>query len=324
MSTTIQDRMGEFLQEIGLTAEQFEKQVGLGGGFVSRLNTKVRKSSVLKIASCYPNLNTAWLLMGRGEMFSESVPMTDTPPTQKERLHAYAEFLHLSDTAFCKKASLSPSFITKLSGNMRSASAKRIKDAFPLLNMEWVESGIGKMVLEHQTPKVDMSIVDRINAIISFLGIPRVSFEKEAGLSRGYVNCADNVSQSTVTKICNRYPFIDHNWLMWGIGSMIAPAIRTVPLVDAADEKQVISAFNGRWEEISGNLKTADNYAVIAFSNVKVDGFPTGCVVLCRHKAETKDGIFTVVRRGNVELVKDIPSTKDCLTYQVGEIIKPL
>lgn len=324
MATTIKSRMGEFLQAIGLTAEQFEKQVGLGGGFISRLNTKVRKSSIRKIASCYPNLNIAWLLTGESEMFSDNVLHTENLTTQKDRLHAYAEFLHLSDTAFCKKAELSPSFITKLSGNMRSRSAERIKKAFPLLNMEWVETGNGNMLLKHNSPIVDMSIVDRIKSIIGFLGIPRVVFEREVGLSRGYVNYADNVSQTTITKICDRYPFIDRNWLMWGIGDMITNSVHTIPLIDIMDENQVAYAFDDRWENITNTFSTANDKVDVAFKNIKIDGFPTECVALCRHCEYAQDGLFVVIHRGNAEVVHNSPSSKDGIVFQITDVIKRL
>ena len=58
----------------------FEKKVGLSTGFVNNVGDSIRKTSLEKILSIYPELNTAWLLTGVGEMLNTS--KTDAPTSQ--------------------------------------------------------------------------------------------------------------------------------------------------------------------------------------------------------------------------------------------------
>lgn len=323
MATGIQNRMATFLERIGLTAEQFEKQVGLGGGFVSRLSGNVRKSSLLKITLCYPNLNTNWLLSGIGEMFHETkdiVPFTGV--TQRDRLRAFAEYGNMSEATFCKKAGLSPSFITKLTNNMRESSAMKIRNAFPLLNMDWVKNGEGKMLLKDTPVRVDMSIVDRINKIIEFIGIPRASFEQQVGLSRGYVKYADNVSQITISKICERYPFINDRWLAWGEGEMCGRTFHSVPLFDLLKEKNI----ERRLADNTGMAKLKhvpclDKEITVAFKNLQgADNISVSDIVLCRPVEISKANIPFIVTSDKGVTCNS--SAEEGHAFQICEIIR--
>lgn len=57
-----------FLAYLKMGQDKFEKSVGLSRGFVNNVGDTIRKSSLEKISSVYPQLNTAWLLTGVGEM----------------------------------------------------------------------------------------------------------------------------------------------------------------------------------------------------------------------------------------------------------------
>lgn len=323
MDNGIQKRMAAFLDKIGLTAEQFEKQVGLGGGFVSRLSGNVRKSSLLKITLCYPNLNTNWLLSGIGEMFHETKDLAPfTGVTQRDRLRAFAEYGNMSEATFCKKAGLSLSFITKLTNNMRKSSAMKIRAAFPSLNMDWVKNGEGKMLLNDTPVRVDMSIVDRINKIIEFIGIPRASFEQQVGLSRGYVKYADNVSQITISKICERYPFINDRWLAWGEGEMCGRTFHSVPLFDLQEKKNIERrlADNDYMAKLE-HVPCLDREITIAFRNLQgADAISDSDIVLCRPVEISKANIpFIVISDKRVSC--NSPS-EEGKAFLICEIIK--
>ena len=49
----------------------FEREAGLANGFVDKTNARMRKSSLTAISQRFPQLNTDWLLTGRGEMLQE-------------------------------------------------------------------------------------------------------------------------------------------------------------------------------------------------------------------------------------------------------------
>lgn len=69
---TTKDRLITFLAYINISQGKFEKGVGLSTGFVNNVGDSIRKSSLDKISSVYPELNTAWLLTGVGNMINEN------------------------------------------------------------------------------------------------------------------------------------------------------------------------------------------------------------------------------------------------------------
>ena len=71
-SMTTKDRLITFLAYINISQGRFEKGVGLSTGFVNNVGDSIRKSSLDKISSVYPELNTAWLLTGVGNMINEN------------------------------------------------------------------------------------------------------------------------------------------------------------------------------------------------------------------------------------------------------------
>lgn len=62
------ERLILFLAYLKMGQDKFEKSVGLSRGFVNNVGDTIRKSSLEKISSIYPQLNTAWLLTGVGKM----------------------------------------------------------------------------------------------------------------------------------------------------------------------------------------------------------------------------------------------------------------
>lgn len=48
--------------------------MGLSTGFVNNIGDSIRRTSLDKISSIYPDLNIAWLLTGVGDMLTSDVP----------------------------------------------------------------------------------------------------------------------------------------------------------------------------------------------------------------------------------------------------------
>lgn len=82
------ERAKEFISCKSLTAKQFEQIVGLSNGAFSKLSDSTRKSTIDRISKAFPELNTEWLITGRGEMLNEkennilksSIDRKDTRP----------------------------------------------------------------------------------------------------------------------------------------------------------------------------------------------------------------------------------------------------
>ena len=68
----VQDRLYRFIAYLGLSVSQFEQSIGVGNGFVSNTNERMRNSSKNLIATHYPELNIDWLIKGEGEMLRKN------------------------------------------------------------------------------------------------------------------------------------------------------------------------------------------------------------------------------------------------------------
>ena len=78
MGSTLKDRIIAFIEKMGFTKAQFEKNAGLSNGFVDKSGDNSRRSSLDKISKAYPQLNMTWLLTGEGEMLKGTEPQRET------------------------------------------------------------------------------------------------------------------------------------------------------------------------------------------------------------------------------------------------------
>lgn len=65
---TTQERLRLYLSLKHLTVKAFEDCCGLSNGSVSKMNGKVRQTTLSRIAMAFPDLNTEWLATGAGDM----------------------------------------------------------------------------------------------------------------------------------------------------------------------------------------------------------------------------------------------------------------
>ena len=78
MGSTLKERIIAFIEKMGFTKAQFEKNAGLSNGFVDKSGDNSRRSSLDKISKAYPQLNMTWLLTGEGEMLKGAEPQRET------------------------------------------------------------------------------------------------------------------------------------------------------------------------------------------------------------------------------------------------------
>jgi len=67
---TSKDRLLKFLTYLDIGQNAFEKKVGISNGYVSHNKGSFGSSIISKISKTYPELNTVWLLTGKGEMLT--------------------------------------------------------------------------------------------------------------------------------------------------------------------------------------------------------------------------------------------------------------
>lgn len=79
MEQTVKERLIQFLRYNSLSQRQFEKQVGLGNGYVTNMRGTIGGDKLYRISVEYPQLNVEWLLTGEGEMLISENPMKQQP-----------------------------------------------------------------------------------------------------------------------------------------------------------------------------------------------------------------------------------------------------
>lgn len=68
METTVKQRLITFIEFLGISKNAFETACGLSTRYVSNITNSVTPQKLKRISLKFPELNTAWLLTGEGEM----------------------------------------------------------------------------------------------------------------------------------------------------------------------------------------------------------------------------------------------------------------
>lgn len=77
---TVKERLMDFIKYKGLSQSRFESQVGLSNGYVNNIRKSISPEKLQSITLTFPELNTEWLLTGRGEKIKEIQPPSNTLP----------------------------------------------------------------------------------------------------------------------------------------------------------------------------------------------------------------------------------------------------
>ena len=200
----INQRLTEFINAVGTTKKEFERNANLSNGFVDKAGNSIRKDKLDKILFAYPSLNRDWLVYGEGEMLkSEStahrvksaVPMTegkmvaDDEESYQEALRKYGD-------------SLVPEYDIEFRGGPQGL----IK-----------ESGNQRLRLLFE------KLID--NKIIH----SQAHFGQVAGLDKGnlskYLNDKKEIGEETLVRVVSSIqriqPSLNRDWLVYGEGSML-------------------------------------------------------------------------------------------------------
>lgn len=81
---TVKERLIKFIKTLQIGQGAFEKAVGLSNGYVNNIRQSIQPDKLQKIALCYPELNTGWLITGEGEMLKTSPSNNEETLTQRE------------------------------------------------------------------------------------------------------------------------------------------------------------------------------------------------------------------------------------------------
>lgn len=66
----VKERLTKYLEYKGISQSRFEKSLGMSNGYVNNIRMSITPDKLQKIALSYPDLNIAWLMIGKtgGEM----------------------------------------------------------------------------------------------------------------------------------------------------------------------------------------------------------------------------------------------------------------
>lgn len=96
---SVKSRIIQFIEYLGITVAQFERDCGLSNGYVRNISKSIQPDKTQKISNAFPDLNTGWLLTGEGEMLkSEKIQ------TSSEEIDLYKKLIaSLEDTVSSQK-----------------------------------------------------------------------------------------------------------------------------------------------------------------------------------------------------------------------------
>lgn len=78
--------------------------------------------------------------------------------TVQERLATFLAEYNLSAQAFERKCNIGVATASKLSENSRETTFAKIAKGYPQLNIEWLKTGVGKMLKELPTIDIDLDV----------------------------------------------------------------------------------------------------------------------------------------------------------------------
>lgn len=106
-------------------------------------------------------LSESWLLTGEGEMLLDNTPQSvvqqnnhSTTMNLNERILTFISHLEINVAEFERNCNLSNGSVSKMGDNTRRSTLERISKIYPSLNLNWLLTGEGSMILgeENATP----------------------------------------------------------------------------------------------------------------------------------------------------------------------------
>lgn len=182
----IHDRLEAFFDYCHLSKNKVQEEVGLPSGtFSKKPKNGFRTDTIRKIAEKYPQLNTDWLITGKGEMIidGEQPQAALINAGLRERLAAFIESLGISQNEFARSCGLAQGLVSRITDNAQESTFQKIQSRYPQLNMYWLRTGEGQMLDEQPQAHPDFSTYSE-----RVIYVPLVSQYAHGGYISGFAD----------------------------------------------------------------------------------------------------------------------------------------
>lgn len=145
----IMERLKMFIDSQGITIKAFERSIGMSNasfGKSLKNGGNIGSDKVEIILQVYPQLNPSWLLTGEGSMIlgEEPQPLSNN---LNERILTFISHLGVNVAEFERNCNLSNGSVSKMGDNTRRSTLEKISKIYPSLNLNWLLTGEGSMIL---------------------------------------------------------------------------------------------------------------------------------------------------------------------------------
>jgi hypothetical protein len=144
----VKERIKDFIAYKKISIREFERTCGLSNGYINGITQTIMPNKLSGINLCFPELNTAWLLTGEGQMLKNTIQQNDMDT--KNRLLKFLNYLGIGQNAFEKEAGIANGYISHNKGSIGSLIINKISNRYPELNINWLLTGQGEMLNEQQ------------------------------------------------------------------------------------------------------------------------------------------------------------------------------
>lgn len=94
------ERLKAFVKYTGLPVYKFEARCGLSNGYISSMRRGIGYKALEHISETFPELNTAWLQTGQGEMLKAAAPADPEPVAEAAPVEDPGGFVSIPEEAW--------------------------------------------------------------------------------------------------------------------------------------------------------------------------------------------------------------------------------
>lgn len=144
--------------------------------------------------------------------------------TVKERIRRFIKSKRMSVKAFETSIGAGNAYISSIRKGIGIDKLNVIKRKYPELNISWLLTGEGSMLISEQAIDVveDVnSVKERLRRFIKYKGLRLQDFMQTIGRARNYFSTTGNISSDVLREIGVKYPELNMQWVLLGEGSML-------------------------------------------------------------------------------------------------------